>query len=260
MVDDEDGESSFGANAFTSWFTSHYDEIADEVLLMPPPDSDLKAPVVIFHELRRIAVIAAIAERLRDSGEAMPTWMRDYSVAPFPVSVTTPSLTIEETKEDGTMIRTANIYGGVNLAPADRDVHSYSGVRKPDSAPIPSKHIAFVDTARQEARTLRSNIPELVYAQKAVVMVHTIQTQGTKAMSAAILPGPDARALAPNRQQVTDIVVPIGLGRSIKLTRYYNSYFDPVGELGAGWTFDLPRLLMIQVPVMRDGKQSKYEV
>jgi RHS repeat-associated protein len=260
LVDDEDGESSFGANAFTGWFTSHYDEIADEVLLTPPSGSGLKAPVAIFHELRRIAVIAAIAERLRDSGEVMPTWMRDYTVAPFPVSVTTPSLTIEKTKEDGTMIHTANIYGGVNLAPADQDVHSYSGGRKPDSAPIPSEHMAFVDTARREARSLRSNIPKLVYAQKAVGKVRTIPTQGAKAMSVAILPGPDTRALAPNRQQVADVVVPIGLGRSIKLTRYYNSFFDPVGELGAGWTFDLPRLLMTQVPVMRDGKQSKYKV
>jgi RHS repeat-associated protein len=260
LVDDEDGESSFGANAFTSWFTSHYDEIADEVLLMRPSDSGLKEPVAIFHELRRIAVITAIAERLRDSGEVMPTWMRDYSVVPFPVSVTTPSLTIEKTKEDGTMIRTANIYGGVNLAPADRDVHSYSGELKLDGAPIPSEHMAFVDTSRQEVKSLRSSIPELVYAQKAVGMVQTIPTQGAKAMSAAILPGPDTRALAPNRQQVTDVVVPIGLGRSIKLTRYYNSFFDPIGELGAGWTFDLPQLLMTQVPVMRDGKQSKYKV
>lgn len=260
LVDDEDGESSFGANTFTSWFTRHYGEIADEVLLTPPSDTGLKTPVAIFHELRRIAVIAAIAERLRNSGEAMPAWMRDYSVVPFPVSVTTPSLTVKKTKEDGTKIRTANIYGGVNLAPADQDVHIYGDSRRPGSAPIPVEHVAFVNLSKQQAAFLRSKIPGLIGAQNTTGTVQTLRMPDSKALSIAALPGADTRALAPNRQQVADMVVPIGLGRSISLTRHYNSFFDPVGELGSGWTFDLPRMLMTKVPVASDGKRSTSRV
>jgi len=78
LVDDKKGESSFGAKAFKNWFSNRYNEIADEVLLEPPPETGIKNPVAIFRELRRIALMVAIAEYLRESGQAMPSWMRDY--------------------------------------------------------------------------------------------------------------------------------------------------------------------------------------
>lgn len=257
LVDDESGQSSVGAEAFTRWFTDRYDEIADEVILTPPPGSGMNAPVAIFHELRRIALIAAIAERLRDSGESMPFWMRDYAVPFFPVSPTTPSLTVEKKKSEGSVLRIATIYGGVNLGPADKDVHIYSDAKEAKSTTIPRDDSVFIGLAGRVVNSLIPKIPELAHEDKADGNIRAVTTSDGTKLSAVVLPGADTRALAPNRQSVVDMVVPIGLGRSISLTRHYNSFFDPAGEYGK-WTLDLPRLVQSQVPVKRDGKQSQY--
>ncbi len=264
LVDDEDGESSVGALTFRTWFSEHFDEIADEVLVTPPPGSAIDSPVAVFHELRRIAVIAAVAERLRDQGQTMPVWMRDYSVAPFPVPETTPSLTLERSRERNSGRRVANIYGGVNLAPADNDVRVYTEEQAADATLVRAEDLPFVTASIREASELVLGIPQ-VRTGDALGKVKTIVLPGTGAPSAptllaAALPGGDSRALGPNRQTVTDLDVPIGVGRSIRLTRSYNSFFDPSGVLGKGWTLDLPRLLMTPVPVTRDGKRSEYRV
>lgn len=258
LVDDDKGESSAGAKAFTIWFAEHYDEIADENLLQPPPGSGLKAPVAVFHELRRIALITAIAERLRDMGESMPLWMRDYPPAFFPVTKTTPSLTIEKTKLDGSYERTSTIYGGVNLAPADKDVHVFSDAKGTKSLNVRREDAVFVGIAQREATSLTLKIPQLAQESKAEGKRRTITTPDGTALSAVVLPGADTCELASNRQQVVDLEVPIGLGRSISLTRHYNSFFDPVGECGKGWTLDLPELVENKIPVNRDGKHSVY--
>ena len=80
LIDDPKGESSAGAMAFTNWFTESYDRIADERYLAPPPESGITNPVPIFTELRRIALITAIAEKLRDQEVPLPFWMLDYDV------------------------------------------------------------------------------------------------------------------------------------------------------------------------------------
>ncbi|MBI3610871.1 MAG: RHS repeat-associated core domain-containing protein [Nitrospirae bacterium] len=260
LEDDENGKSSTGAIAFTNWFSKHYDEIADEVRLTPPPGNGFEKPVAIFHELRRIALITAVAERLRDLGEPMPLWMRDYPIAPFAVEKTTPSLTVEKKKEAGSAIRIANIYGGVNLAPADRDVYTYSNAKKTEAKPVRPEDVKFVNLSREEATQLTPKITELARVNEPIGTVHAVTTQQGKKLSVAIMPGAQTRALAPNRQEVTDMVVPIGLGRSISLTRYYNSFFDPAGAFGKGWTLNLPELLDTPVPVKRDGKRSEYRV
>lgn len=258
LVDDDKGESSAGARAFSKWFTEHYAEIADETLLKPPPASGMEAPVAIFHELQRIALITAIAERLRDQGESMPLWMHDYPVASFPIPKTTPSLTIEKTKTDGSLLRTATIYGGVNLAPADKDVRTYSDAKETKSPTHLQKDTMFVGVARREAKTLTLKIPELAYENKIVEESRTITTSDGTTLTAAVLPGAHTRALASNRQSAVDITVPIGLGRNINFIRHYNSFFDPVGEFGKGWTLDLPELQLTKMPVKRDGKKSEY--
>jgi|GEM_PF-1599662 len=258
LVDDEKGESSMGAKTFSSWFTRRYDEIAEEVLLTPPAGTGLKGPVPIFHELRRIALITAIAERLRDGGQSMPLWMRDFQVAPFPVSKTTPSMTIEKSQQVGSMRRLATIYGGVNLAPDDKDVHAYSDIMAEESTTIDQKDEIFIGIAKREATTLTFEIPELAYQDEVDGRRRTITATDGTTLSAVVLPGADTLALAPNRQRVTDMVVPIGLGRNIGLTRYYNSFFEPVGEYGKGWTLDLPELLITKVPVKRDRRRSEY--
>ncbi len=48
LVDDEEGESSFGANEFKTWFSNRYDEIADEVFLMPRRTVASRLPLQSF--------------------------------------------------------------------------------------------------------------------------------------------------------------------------------------------------------------------
>lgn len=265
LVDDNKGESSLGAKVFSGWFSKQYDQIADEVLLTPPPGSGVVAPVAIFHELRRIALIAAIAERLRDQGETMPLWMRDYPVASFPVAETTPSLTIRKNRADGSRIETSSIYGGVNLAPSDRDVHAFSGAKAAKFATVPPEDKVFVELSTDLAASLAPRIPELARAgqgagvRPAVRLPERGNAEGGRIV-ATVLPGASTRALLPNRQRVTDIEIPIGFGRTIGLTRNYSSFFDPSGEYGKGWTLDLPELLETKVPVSRDGKTASYRI
>ncbi|MEE9303580.1 MAG: RHS repeat-associated core domain-containing protein, partial [Thiotrichaceae bacterium] len=260
LVDDVKGQSSLGAKAFMAWFSKYYNEIADEVLLSPPIDMGFDAPIAIFHELQRIALITAMAESLRDSGQTLPMWMRDYEVSPFPVDKTTPSLALEKRKKEGFSIRTSNIFGGVNLAPADKNVRTYNDMQTFDIVTIPLKDQAFIGTSRQEAVSLSPRIPTLARTRDTQGTIQSVPIQDGKSLSAMVLPGATTRALSPNRQAVTDMVVSIGLGHSISLTRYYNSFFNPIGIVGKGWTLNLPKLLMTQVPVKRDGKRSEYRV
>ena len=260
LVDDPRGVSSFGARTFQQWFSQQYDAIADEVVVKPPPGSGVDTPVAIFHELRRIATIAAVAERLRDLGHTLPTWMREYRVALFPVPLTTPALRLRQTKEDGSGIRVAQIYGGVNLAPADRDVHIYRDGTATRSSSVPREHRAFVEAAAHTAAWLTPKIEELARATDSVVTVRRIAAPDGTKLSIGVLPGAMTHALIPNRQQVSDLVVPIGSGRQISLMRSYNSFFDPAGEFGRGWVLDLPRLTMAPVPVRRDGGHTQYRL
>ena len=51
--------------------------------------------VHFYAELRRLALIAAIAERLRDQGVPLPAWMQDYPVKRLALPPTTPALMVE---------------------------------------------------------------------------------------------------------------------------------------------------------------------
>ncbi|MGE3512170.1 MAG: RHS repeat-associated core domain-containing protein, partial [Vicinamibacterales bacterium] len=260
LVDDLRGASSSGARAFQQWFTDHFDAIADEVRLTPPLGAGIDTPVPIFHELRRIATVAAVAERLRDLGHTLPVWMRDYAVTPFPLPQTTPALLLRQTKDEGATRRVAQIYGGVNLAPADGDVHAYRAGAEASTVPLPREHRVFVDAATRTAAWLTPVIANLARTTDSVTAVQRLAAPDGTMFSVAVLPGPTSRALLPNRQQVDDLVVPIGGGRQISLTRSYNSFFDPAGEFGQGWTLDLPRWTMTPVPVTRDGTHAEYRL
>src|SRR6185295_4128219 len=122
LVDDLSADSSPGAKAFTAWFTASYDQIATEQYLMPPPESGLTQPVPVFAELQRIALITAIAEKLRDEGVPIPFWMRDYKVRSVPFETTTPGLQV--TRERGNV--STRIFGGVNLSPGSQDVKTFT--------------------------------------------------------------------------------------------------------------------------------------
>ena len=254
LVDDETGESSVGAKAFTKWFSEHYGEIAEEVRLAPPKGGGLTEPVAVFKELRRIATVAAVAERLRDQGQALPLWMKDYRVAVFPVAPTTPSLNLTRTNE----MHISNIYGGVNLAPADSDVHAYGPASLGKTKPKGREDVAFVQVADEDARILSDRIPEVARHPLETVRLAQVELPGNKKSTTLVaLPGAGSLALVPNRQTYADMSVPIGLGRRIALARHYNSFFDPVGEYGKGWTMNLPSLKMIPVPASCDGKKRE---
>ncbi|WP_282610865.1 RHS repeat-associated core domain-containing protein [Pelagibius sp. Alg239-R121] len=255
LVDDEKGKSSDGAIAFKLWFTEKYSKIADEVVLIPPPGNGRDQPVAIFHELKRIALVSAVAERLRDLGEAMPVWMRDYRVAEFSMDTTTPSLTERRYQSDG---RGSEIYGGVNLAPDAADVHAYAEANLAESHSLLQEDASFFKESRIKAEMAIREIPRLARTASSPISINrAVVTSDGAIPSMVTLPGATTRSLAPNRQSVTDMTVPIGLGRSIRLTRFYNSFFDPEGSLGKGWTFDLPRLLKVPVPLKSDSSIEK---
>ena len=122
LVDDSLGKSSLGATKFTAWFTKEYDSIAKEQYLMPPSEFGFKDSVPVFTELRRIAVITALAEKMRDQGVAMPFWMRDYEVRQVQFEKYTPGMQITRTRGN----TRAKIFGGVSLSPESKEVKQFT--------------------------------------------------------------------------------------------------------------------------------------
>ena len=252
LKDDESGPSSPGAQAFSHWFTVHYPDIAAETYVVPPPGSGVTERVPVFQELRRIATMAAIAERLRDLGERMPPWMCEFPVRHFAIPASTPSLTRVLQRRDGSLVQAATVYGGVNLSPADKDVRAYRDARR-----AAAEDREFLRAMKECEAYLVPRMPGLAgFAGSAEDPGVAALQDGRFGMAA--LPGAETLALLSNRQTVTDIAVDAGLGRKITLTRSYDSLFDPAGEFGHGWTLDLPRLVFSRVPVKRDGKRSQF--
>jgi len=251
LVDDPEGKSSPGATAFTEWFTTHYNHITEEQFLTPPKESGVDTPVPVFTELRRIALITAIAENLRNQGIPMPFWMRDYHVQSVPFEKYTPSL--KETRSNQKV--NASVFGGVQLSAADRDVKlitigtNIAGLEKSDQDVVREK-LALVDSLEKALRREDDPINPLEPRK--------ISCEGKRYTTVA-LPGAQTQALMPCRVQKADLTVLVDGGYSIQLVRSYNSFFDPSGELGKGWALDLPKLQEIRVPVERDKKEVKYQ-
>jgi RHS repeat-associated protein len=242
-------EPSKPAKDFSAWFTKAYDTISAEALSKPPKGTDSESPIPVFSELRRIALVTAIAETLHGQGVPMPSWMRDYPVKPCDVPVATPSIVVEATKTETKRVREGSsirmlksaqkqrIYGGVNLAPADKDIHVTK--RDPEAeqlAPVVSKQIA--------------SLPMLAS--------FTFENNG-KQIQAVALPGDNTLDLGANQLTETDLVVPVQRGTQIALMRKFNSFFQPKGALGNGWTFDLPQLVKQHIPVKRTGDKAEYK-
>ncbi|NIR66886.1 MAG: hypothetical protein GWN61_21010, partial [candidate division Zixibacteria bacterium] len=102
LVPAPDDTPSPQAKAFAKWFTKNYEQLSEEALSIPPEKVGVKVPVPFFQELRRVALITAIAERLRDRGVPMPHWMRNIKVKECPLDPTTPAITVEATKTEDT--------------------------------------------------------------------------------------------------------------------------------------------------------------
>jgi YD repeat-containing protein len=256
LVDDTKGQSSPGALAFKNWFTSNYDAVARERLLTPPRESGITQPVPVFTELRRIALMTAIAEKLRDQGVPMPFWMRDYEVRPVPFEKITPGLLVTRSETRSNERLTARIYGGVNLSVADKDARTYTSAS--DLAKAPSKDTVSVRQNLALAGALEEAVRPLA-ATSEPVKVRTFAHAGTNYQAAA-LPGAETQALAPARIEETDLVVPVPGREPIRLVRSYNSFFDPAGPWGKGWALDLPRLDELRVPGNRTDKGVEFRI
>jgi len=246
LVDDPKRPPSPGAKAFTEWFTGHYDGIAQEQYLTPPAASGLTAPVPVFTELRRIALLSAIAEKLRDQGVALPFWMRDYPVKPVPFETTAPALEITRRNDR----QEVHVFGGVSLSPSTASVQTVTGPATLAKLPKSEQPAAQAQLARAAALA-----PEVLKAaaDAAPLTVRTLATSGTPAQLLT-LPGAETRALAPNLLQETDLVVPIEGGGSLSLTRSFHSFFQPRGPWGTGWAWDLPRLETVRIPEQREDR------
>lgn len=246
----EDDTPSEQAREFAEWFTKCYDNISGEVLSRPPEESCIDSPVAIYRELHRIALVTAIAETLRDQGVPMPAWMRNYPIKPCPVPATTPAIIVEAAKTEtshvieGDVIRTLErthiqrIYGGVNLAPVDEDVH--------------------VITAAPQAKKLAPDLWKKI-ATVPVLSPVSFMKNG-KQYQAVALPGDNTRDVAPCRLVETDLVVPMQRRAQISVVRKFNSFFQPNEVFGSGWTFDLPHLEEQRQPVRRTGDRTEYRI
>ena len=251
LVPAPNGKSSKPAKLFTEWFTKNYDAISAETLLTPAAECGIPTAVPVFAELQRIALIAAIAENLRDQGEPFPSWMQNMDVKACPATDLTPSGKQKTdaiwvvSKVDGKkqVLRTkpqnfsgARIYGGVRLSPADEAVHT----------------IEEDSRAKMVAEELRKTITATPTFTKATV------SQGGTQYQAITLPGDSTRALGGKRFDEIDLSVPINRGTSLNLIRSYHSFFQPTGVLGEGWVFDLPRLQKERRPVKRSEEGDIY--
>ncbi len=250
LVDDLKRKSSPGASAFTKWFTTRYDEIAEEQYLKPPSESGIDEPVPVFAELRRIALITAIAEKLRNQGVPMPFWMRDYEVRRVPIDKFTPGLRVTRSNHQ----MTARVHGGVLMLPNVEDVKVFNPVTNLDHLP------------RQEQKSVRSKVNSIEALQKAVrdemiaaepleVRQFTEKETGYRAVS---MPGSETKALAPATMVEADLSVFIEGGHSIQLPRFYHSFFSPNGLWGKGWTMNLPRLNKLAWPIYQSSGEVEY--
>lgn len=237
------------ARAFAEWFTHNYDRLSDEALSLPPEECGIKEPVSFFHELRRVALITAIAERLCQQGVEMPHWMKDYPVTSCQLAETTPAITVTRTgteviqkkkwwggASNEPMEITRQIHGGVNLAPDDSSIISITGDTE-------------ADCLSGEVRKMAATFP---------LFSATTFEIDEKQYQAAALPGCSTRALGAFVLPEVDLIVPIQNIGAIRLERFFHSFFRPQGDLGAGWTLDLPHLEKYKRPTRRTGEVAEF--
>jgi RHS repeat-associated protein len=252
LVDDLTGNSSPGAQAFTSWFTTNYDAIGGEQYLTPPKESGMSKPVPVFTELRRIALLTAVAEKLRDQGVPMPFWMHDYDVRKVPFEHVTPAMEVTRRRSSGSTIHTARVFGGVELSPESRSVKTYSTAG--DVAKAPADIRNEVDRSVKLAERLERVITDTSPVPLTVNRV----SDGSKEYKVVSIPGTETQALGPCRLGDVDLAVPVAGGSELQLSRSFNSFFTPKGVLGQGWTMDLPRLQEVRIPGNREGGKVSY--
>jgi YD repeat-containing protein len=221
-----------GSREFSTWFTRHYDGIAREVRSRPPSAMGGEGDVAVFAELRRIALIAAIAERLRDQGVPMPGWMREYPVPAFPVPTKTPAITAVLERQRGRITQRVSTYGGTVLS-------------------APAKAVRTVAGASQ-AEALAPALWQAV--DRAPALSPVAFAKDGQSYKAVALPGEDTQEFGPCLLDETDLSVPVPGSAPLRMTRFYHSFFTPRGELGSSWSLDLPRLYRQERRIPGSGK------
>jgi RHS repeat-associated protein len=222
------------AKAFSRWFTENYEALAREIYSMPPPETGITSKVAVLKELQRVALIAAIAESLRDQGVPMPAWMNNYPVRPCPVPETTPTLTVKLERKSGRTTRWVQLFGGVTLSAPSDTIVTRAGDRQADSA-APALH--------------------RVLAGRPLFTPVTFTSEGQQ-FQAIALPGNETRALGGLGLAEDDLEVPLAGDETIRLTRHFHSFYVPEGALGRGWTLDLPQLQKQRLVTRRTEKSS----
>lgn len=252
LVDDPAGKSSLGAKKFTEWFTNNYDSIASEKYLAPPPGLGMKDSVPVFTELRQIAFITALAERMRDQGVSMPFWMRNYEVKQVQFEEYTPALVI--TRTDGSI--KSKIFGGVSLSANSKEVKQYKTIS--DVKKLPEKKRVNGEQNLKLANTLSTAVREYTMPTRPAQLAELkVDDQSFQMLR---LPGTESKTLSPCRIDETDLTVDIPGGRHIRLSRHFNSFFNPKDIWGQTWTMNLPRLEKIKIQNERTAKQVSYNV
>ncbi len=221
---------SKSAAAFTHWFTSQYDKIAKEAKLRPPKHCGFERPVAVYEELRRIALVTAIAEVLRDQNVPFPGWMSNYPVKPCICDRKTPVLRVEG--------KGYKVTGGVQMAASDKDIRTYKG------------NVQITQLAKTTIRKIES---------KPLLAPVSFQENG-KTYKAVTLPGADTQSLGANIILHNDLESPVLQKANIGITRQFNSFHNPRGMFGRGWTIDLPRLEEHKKPTKRTGNSVSFQI
>jgi RHS repeat-associated protein len=250
LVPADDDRPSAAAERFANWFSARFGELSGEVM-SEPPAGRASAAVPVFEELHRVALITAIAERLCEDGAAMPPWMREWETRPCKVDQTTPAITVTHegmetiserrwwgaSRETQARVR-RSIYGGVNLAADEASVRTLTAGDGVVALAVP-------------------------LVRRAAVMPACFTPMRADSRDEAVavsLPGAAARVLGACSLTETDVEVPIGHGESLTLSRCYQSFSRPTGELGAGWTLDCPRLVRQVRRVRQQGDRVQTAV
>ena len=202
-------KTSPGARYFTQWFTKNFDAIAKEARVRRMPV--MPKSVAIFQELRRLTLITAIAESLKDQGVPLPSWMRDYKVKPFKFRETTPGKIFSA--------KGKKIYGGARTSPET--------VKKVEAT---KEQIQIATTVKAQIQTTPSLKPITVKV-------------GRKKYRVVALPGSETKTYGACRLTETDLTVPITDSTSLSFARSYNSLLSTSGHLGRKWTLNLPRMV-----------------
>lgn len=237
LVPAPDDTPSERATTFAKWFTEHYDDIARESFSSPPWLKGTNQLVSSLAELRRIALIAALAERLRDQQVPMPAWMKDYPVEAVSFGPTTPALTVEWTNTTARRISTRRIYGGVSLSPSDDRVRTLPPTRAADELLIATR--------------------KAIAAAPPLTPVSIVS--GGQRLQAVALPGESTRAVGACRWREVDLTVSLPDGDTLRIEREAHSFFQPRDVFGAGWTMDLPRLEQVRRPIRRHGDAVTFK-